>query len=75
MAGASYWSSMVQGNVDAPCPYSQTMEIYGSESCKEWLCGGVNDYHTLTVLYKPGMSGIVSINYFSPMDVHSIVHL
>jgi len=43
MAGASSWSSMVQGNVDAPCPYSQTLEIYGSESCKEWLCGGVND--------------------------------
>jgi len=69
MAGASSWSSMVQGNVDAPCPYSQTLEIYGSESCKEWLCGGV------TVLYKPGISGTVSINYFSPMDVHSIVHL
>lgn len=72
MAGASSWSSMVQGNVDASCPYSQ---IYGSESCKEWLYGGVNDHHSLTVLYKPGISGIVSINYFSPMDVHSIVHL
>jgi len=69
-AGASSWSSMVQGN-DAPCPYSQ---IYGSESCKEWLCGGVNDYHLLAVLYKPGLSGIVSISYFSPMDVHSSVH-
>jgi hypothetical protein len=75
MAGASSWSSMVQGNVDAPYPYSQTLEIYGSESCKEWLCGGVNDYRPLTVLYKPGSSGIVSINYFSPMDVHSIVVL
>lgn len=50
MAGASSWSRMVQGNIDAPRQYSQILEIEGNESCKEWIYGGVNACHSMTVL-------------------------